>query len=44
HTEVLPTYGNKGIAKRLVYKIVEEAERQKKAVVPTCSYAAKILE
>ena len=43
HTEVLPAYEGKGIAKRLVYRIVEEAERQKKAVIPTCSYAARIL-
>lgn len=44
HTEVLPEFGGKGIAKRLVYKIVEEAEKRKKTVIPTCSYAVKILE
>ena len=44
HTEVLPAYGGKGTAKRLVYKVVEEAERQNKAVIPTCLYALKVLE
>ncbi|MCR5118734.1 MAG: GNAT family N-acetyltransferase [Lachnospiraceae bacterium] len=43
HTEVMPEYGGKGIAKRLVYKVVEAAERAKKTVIPSCSYAAKLL-
>ncbi|MBQ7562878.1 MAG: GNAT family N-acetyltransferase [Lachnospiraceae bacterium] len=43
HTEVLPEYGGKGIAKRLVYKVVEAAEKSHKRVVPYCSYAAKLL-
>ena len=43
HTEVMPEYGGKGIAKRLVYKAVEAAERAKKTVIPSCSYAAKLL-
>ena len=43
HTEVLPEYGGKGIAKRLVYKVVEAAERSKKNIIPTCSYAGKVL-
>ena len=29
HTEVLSSYGGKGIAKRLVYKVLEAAEREK---------------
>ena len=40
HTHVLPEYGGKGIAKRLVYKVLEAAERNKKNIIPTCSYAA----
>lgn len=44
HTEVDPAYGGKGIAKRLVYKIVEAAERAGTTVIPTCSYAAKVLD
>ncbi len=43
HTEVLPEYQNKGIAKRLVYKVVEAAEREKANIIPTCPYAVKIL-
>ena len=43
HTEVLPEYGGKGIAKRLVYKVVEAAEKRHRTVVPYCSYAAKVL-
>ena len=44
HTEVDPEYGGKGIAKRLVYSVLEQAEKNKQAVIPSCSYAAKILE
>ena len=44
HTEVLPEYGGKGIAKRLVYKVLEAAEQGKKNVIPSCSYAKKVLE
>ena len=44
HTHVLPEYGGKGIAKRLVYKVIEAAEREKKKLIPTCSYAAKVLQ
>lgn len=44
HTEVDPEYEGRGIAKRLVYKLVETAERRKKEVIPVCSYAVKILK
>ena len=43
HTEVLPDYGNKGIAKRLVYKILEIAEKKCINVIPICSYAVSLL-
>ena len=43
HTEVDPEYGGKGIAKRLVYAILQEADRRKTPVRATCSYAVKIL-
>ncbi len=43
HTHVLSEYGGKGIAKRLVYKVIEAAEKKKKKLVPTCSYAEKVL-
>ena len=43
HTEVDSEHGGKGIAKRLVYRVFEEAERRGRGVIPTCSYAANIL-
>ena len=44
HTEVIQEYGSRGIARRLVYKVIEEAERSKVKIGATCSYALKILE
>lgn len=44
HTGVAPEYEGKGIAKRLVFKVAEEAEKRKTKVIPVCSYAAKVLE
>ncbi|MCR5590316.1 MAG: GNAT family N-acetyltransferase [Lachnospiraceae bacterium] len=43
HTEVVPEHGGKGIAKRLVFTVVEEAEKKGTGIIPVCSYAAKIL-
>ena len=43
HTEVDSAYGGRGIAKRLVYAVLQEAERKKVAVIPTCSYAVKVI-
>ncbi len=43
HTEVDPAYGGKQIAKRLVFAVLEQAERKKAAVIPSCSYAARLL-
>lgn len=44
HTEVDEEFGGKGIAKRLVYAVVEQAEKQGINVAATCSYARKVLE
>ena len=44
HTGVAPEYEGKGIAKRLVFKVAEEAEKRKLKLIPVCSYAAKVLE
>ena len=44
HTDVDPEYGGKGIAKRLVYKALEYAEKNGKQVSATCSYAINILD
>ncbi len=43
HTEVNPQYAGKKIARRLVYKVAEEAERRKQTINPVCSYAVKVL-
>ncbi len=43
HTGVNPDYRGKDIAKRLVYKVVEAAERKKLKVIPVCSYAVRVL-
>jgi len=43
HTGVDQEHGGKGIAKRLVYKVVEAAEKSGGKVIPSCSYAAKVL-
>lgn len=44
HTEVNPEYGGKGIAKRLVYSVLEAADRKRMTVTATCSYAIKVIE
>lgn len=43
HTGVRPDHEGKGIAKRLVFKVLEVAERQGEVVSATCSYAAGII-
>ena len=43
HTEVDEKYTGKGIATRLVYRLIEQAERSKTEVSATCSYAVKVL-
>lgn len=44
HTGVSREYQGKGIAKRLVYKVLEHAEHQKQKVTASCSYARMVLE
>ena len=44
HTGVNPVFEGKGIAKRLVYTILEYAERNKLEVSATCSYAKKVIK
>ncbi|MCR4678889.1 MAG: GNAT family N-acetyltransferase [Lachnospiraceae bacterium] len=43
HTEVNEEYGGKGIAKRLVYKVIEAAEKSHVAIEATCSYAMEVI-
>ena len=44
HTIVRPEYGGRGIARKLVEKLVEEARRKGVHIVPICSYAKKMLQ
>ena len=44
HTEVDPEYSGRGIAKRLVYKILEAADKSSMKVEATCSFARKVIE
>ena len=44
HTLVRPEYGGRGIARKLVEKLVEEARRKGVHIVPICSYAKKMLQ
>ena len=44
HTYVDPPYRDRGIADRLVEKVVTEAKSREKKVVPVCSYAAEWFE
>lgn len=43
HTEVDPTYGGQGIARRLIEVLIEAARRDGAKIVPVCSYAEKML-
>lgn len=44
HTGVRPEYGGRGIAKKLVLKVIEAARANNAKIVPLCSYAAKMTE
>ena len=43
HTFVDEKYGGRGIAKKLVLAIVDEAEKKNKKIIPLWSYAKKVL-
>lgn len=43
HTEVNPNYKGKGIAKRLLDAIVNEARNKKIKIIPECLYAKKVM-
>ena len=44
HTEVDRNYQGKGIARRLVECILEEAKKNNKKLIADCSYAAKVIK
>ena len=43
HTEVEPSYGGQGIARKLVLCVAEQAEKEDAKVIPVCSYAETVL-
>ena len=44
HTGVRSAYEGKGIAKRLVYAVLEVGERKGVSITATCSYAKRVME
>lgn len=42
-TEVDENYGGRGIAKKLVLKVIEAARREKVKILPSCPYAKKLI-
>lgn len=44
HTFVEKTYGGRGIAKKLVKKVVDAAEKLNKDIIPVCPFAVKEFE
>ena len=44
HTVVKQEFGGRGIAKRLVLTVIDEARKQNKKINPICSYAKKMME
>ena len=43
HTGVRPEYGGRGIAKKLVLKVIEAAGSKNAKIIPLCSYADKLM-
>lgn len=43
HTGVRPEYEGKGIARKLLLKVVEAARAKKVKITPVCSYAVKVM-
>lgn len=43
HTGVRSEYGGRGIAKKLVLKVIESARTNNAKIVPICSYAEKLM-
>ena len=44
HTEVSNSYQGRGIARKLVEIIIENAKKQNKNIIADCSYAKKVIE
>ena len=43
HTGVRPEFGGRGLAKKLVLKVIEAARERNAKIVPLCSYADKMM-
>lgn len=43
HTEVNQAYQGKGIARKLVEKVLENASKKQKKIIASCGYAQKII-
>lgn len=43
HTGVRSEYGGRGIAKKLVLKVIESARTNNAKIVPICSFAEKLM-
>lgn len=43
HTEVNKDYQGQGIARKLVNKVIEEANKKQKNITAECSYAYKLI-
>ena len=43
HTGVRPEYNGRGIARKLLMKLIEEARARQVKIQPVCSYAKKIM-
>ena len=44
HAVVKQEFGGRGIAKRLVLAVIDEARKNNKKINPICSYAKKMME
>jgi uncharacterized protein len=44
HTEVLPAFEGRGLAGRVAQFALDDARRQGRRVVPSCSYIARYIE
>ena len=43
HTGVRPAYEGRGIARRLVEKVIDAARAKQVKIVPVCPYAVKLM-
>ncbi len=44
HTEVSEGYNGRGLARKLVNRVVEYAREENKLIIPVCTYVKKVVE